>query len=148
VELEGRVAERAVSRAGLRLAGGRAYGCRRRYVGGDSFPAGHRRIWGSLLQAFRTARPAWLSGLVVAIILPSGAHAIEFVALRVGHDPHIRTSMVVSIVISIGSLLTNWGLMSQGLLVTGDGADTLRNDLRHLPSALATMFRLFRGATK
>jgi hypothetical protein len=97
-------------------------------------------FWGSLLQAFRGARPAWLAGLSVAIALPA-AHCLEFAALRAGHATHIKTGMIVSVVISIGSLLLNLGLMRRGLLVTGDGGETLGSDFRRIPGALAGMFR-------
>jgi hypothetical protein len=98
-------------------------------------------FWGSLLQAFRRARPAWLAGLWVAAVLPAAAHFLEFTALRAGRVTHIKTAMVVSIIISIGSLLINWGLMRRGLLVTGDGGEPLQSDLRRIPGALAAMFR-------
>jgi hypothetical protein len=104
-------------------------------------------FWGSLLQAFRRARPAWLAALSVAILLPGSAHVLEFLALRAGHATHILTAMIVSIVISIGSLLLNYGLMRRGLLVTGDDGESLASDLRRIPAALAGMFRsLLRSA--
>jgi len=98
-------------------------------------------FWGSLLQAFRGARPAWLAGLFVCIALPGTAHLLEFAALQAGHVSHIRTGMTVSIVISIGSLLINLGLMRRGLLITGGDAASLRSDLQRIPAALAAMFR-------
>ena len=101
-------------------------------------------FWGSLLQAFRAAQPAWLAGLFVALVLPAAAHALEFAVLRASHATHIRTGMTVSIVISIGSLVINWSLMRRGLLVTGEGSATLGADLRRVPSALAAIFRSVR----
>jgi hypothetical protein len=98
-------------------------------------------FWGSLLQAFRGAQPEWLAGLSVAIALPAAAHCLEFAALRAGHATHIKTGMIVSVVISIGSLLINLGLMRRGLLVTGGGCDSLQADLRRIPAALAGMLR-------
>jgi hypothetical protein len=98
-------------------------------------------FWGSLLQAFRGAQPAWLAGLSVAVALPAAAHVLEFAALRAGHVGHIKTGMVVSVIISIGSLVINLGLMRKGLLVTGDDAESLRSDFRRIPGALAGMFR-------
>jgi hypothetical protein len=97
-------------------------------------------FWGSLLQAFRGARPAWLAGLLAAVALPAAAHALEYLALRAGHAPHIGAGMVVSIAVSVGSLLLNWFLMREGLLITGAGADSLGCDLRRLPRLLAAFF--------
>jgi hypothetical protein len=96
-------------------------------------------FWGSLLQAFRNARPAWLAGLVAAVLLPGFAHVLEFLALKAGHATHVITAVVTSVVVSIGSLLINWYLMRRGMLITGDGSDTLRADFRRLPAALSAM---------
>lgn len=98
-------------------------------------------FWGSLLQRFRHARPAWLAGLSVAVALPAVAHSIEYAALRAGHATHILTGMIVSVVISIGSLLINLGLMRSGLLITGEDCDSLSSDLKRVPAELAAMCR-------
>ena len=77
----------------------------------------------------------------MAVALPASAHLLEFFALKAGHASHIKTGMIVSVVISIGSLLVNLGLMRRGLLITGDGAGSLGSDLRRLPGALGVMLR-------
>jgi len=92
-------------------------------------------FWGSLLQAFRAAQPAWLAGLCVALLLPGAAHSLEFLALKAGHASHIKAGMLVSIAISGVSLLLNWCLMRQGLMITGPGSGRLRDDFRQIPSA-------------
>jgi hypothetical protein len=97
-------------------------------------------FWGSLLQAFRGARPAWLAGLLAAVLLPAAAHSLEFLAFQAGHATHIGAGMVVSIAVSVGSLLLNWSLIRKGLLITGDGSDSLGADLRRLPRLLAAFF--------
>ncbi len=98
-------------------------------------------FWGSLLQAFRGAQPAWLASLSVAIALPAAAHGLEFAALSAGRATHVKTAMIVSVAISVGSLVVNLGLMRRGLLVTGAGGHSLGADLRRIPRALAGMFR-------
>jgi hypothetical protein len=97
-------------------------------------------FWGSLLQAFRVARPAWLAGLLAAVLLPAAAHILEYLALQAGHATHIGAGMVVSIAVSVGSLLLNWFLMRKGVLITGDGSGSLGADLRRLPRLLAAFF--------
>jgi hypothetical protein len=54
-------------------------------------------FWGSLLQAFRAVRPAWVASMTVAVALPAAAHALEFAALRAAAAEHIGTGMAVSI---------------------------------------------------
>jgi hypothetical protein len=98
-------------------------------------------FWGSLLQAYRGARPAWLAGFFAVLILPGGAHTLEYMALKTGGATHIGAGMFMSILVSVGSLLINWLLMRKGLLVTGEGAGTLAEDLRRLPAALAAIFK-------
>jgi hypothetical protein len=98
-------------------------------------------FWGSLLQAFRRARPAWLAGLAVGVALPVAAHCLEYAALRAGHASYIKTGMVVSVIISAGSLLVNLGLQRRGLILTGAEGAPLREDLRRLPAALAAILR-------
>jgi hypothetical protein len=98
-------------------------------------------FWGSLLQAFRGAQPPWLASFSVAVVLPAAALWLEYVALQAGHATHIKTGMIVSVIVSVGSLLLNLGLMRRGLLVTGEEGDSFCSDLRRLPSAIGSMFR-------
>jgi hypothetical protein len=98
-------------------------------------------FWGSLLQAFRNAKPVWLAALWVALVLPAAAHFLEFAALRAGHATHITTAMIVSVILSIGSLLVNFGLVRRGLLITGEDAAPLVWDLQRIPAALSGMLR-------
>ena len=98
--------------------------------------------WGSAMQALRRARPAWLAGLLVALVLPLVAHILEFALLKFGGATHIRSGMTVSVEFSAASLLVNFGLMRQGLLIVGEGAGSLTADFRRLPSALGLRRRL------
>jgi hypothetical protein len=99
-------------------------------------------FWGSLLQAFRAAQPAWLAGSCAAVILPASAHTLEFLALAAGNATHIKAGMIVSVVVSVFSLLLNWCLMRDGLMITGAGALRLSDDFRRLPGSL---YRIFGG---
>jgi len=98
-------------------------------------------FWGSLLQSFRNAEPAWLARLSVAVALPTLVHLIEYAAFRAGHVTHIRTGMIVSVAISISSLLVNLRFMRDGLLITGGDGESLATDLKRIPAALAAMLR-------
>ena len=93
--------------------------------------------WGSLMQAFRRARPVWLAGTLVAIVLPGSAHTLEYALLKMGRATHILSGMIVSVICTIGSALVNFGLMRRGFIITGEGAATLGADFRGLPAALA-----------
>jgi hypothetical protein len=93
-------------------------------------------FWGSLLQAFCAARPAWLAGLYLGVLLPAIALCLEFLALQAGGARHAGTITVTSIAFSLISLLVNWGLMRKGMLLTGRGTPSLVTDLRRVFAAL------------
>ena len=95
--------------------------------------------WGSLMQALRRARPAWMAGLLLALILPAGAHTLEYAALVFGGATHIRSAMTVSVLLSAGSLAVNYALMRRGLMLTVEGAPSLGSDFRGMPIALWTL---------
>jgi len=92
--------------------------------------------WGSLVQALRNARPAWLAGLVAAAVLPTAAQTMEFAALQLGGATHLKTAMVVSTIFNAGSAMVSFLLMRRGLLLTGAGTATLASDFRGIPRAL------------
>jgi hypothetical protein len=92
--------------------------------------------WGSMMQALRRARPAWLAGLLVAVVLPTWAHALEFALLKLGGATHIKSGMAVSVAFSVASLVANFSLMRRGLMLTGVGAASLGSDFRQLLEAL------------
>jgi hypothetical protein len=92
--------------------------------------------WGSVIQRFRKAEPAWLAGALVSVPLALASHALEYAVLRAGGATGVRTGMVVSVVISAGSLLLNLRLIRRGVLITGEGSESLLCDLRRIPGAL------------
>jgi hypothetical protein len=89
-----------------------------------------------MMQALRCAQPAWLAGLLVALVLPASAHTLEYFLLRIGAATHIASGMVVSILFSAASLIVNFTLMRRGLMLTGEGSASLGSDFRRLPRAL------------
>jgi hypothetical protein len=97
--------------------------------------------WGALLQAFRAAQPRWLATFSVTVALPLATHCLEFAVLRLGNASHIKTSMAVSVLLTIGSLCVNLALMRRGILLTGGEGGPLLSDFRRIPGALADMLR-------
>jgi hypothetical protein len=97
--------------------------------------------WGSIMQELRRARPAWLAGLLIAAVLPTSAHGLEFALFKLGGATHIKSGMIASIAFSMASLAVNYGLMRRGLMVTGEGGASLASDFRRFPAALADCAR-------
>ena len=60
--------------------------------GGISNRAGG--CWGSMMQELRYARPAWLAGLLVAVVLRASALLLEFGFLKLGGATHIASEGV------------------------------------------------------
>jgi hypothetical protein len=96
-------------------------------------------FWGSLLQAFSGARPAWLAGISLVVLLPGCTHCLEYLALRTGGAAHAGAVTVESVAVSVASLVVNWGLMRGGILLTGRGAVPLTADLRRIFRGLAPL---------
>ncbi len=94
-------------------------------------------FWGSLLQVFAEAQPAWLAGLFMVTFLPACAHGLEYFVLRAGGAAHAGALTVVSIIFSVLSILVNWVLMRRGILVTGRGAASFGTDLRRIFGGLS-----------
>jgi hypothetical protein len=92
-------------------------------------------FWGSLLQAFAGARPAWLGGLSMVVLLPGCAHGLEYLVLRMSGASHPGAITFVSIVFSVASLFVNWGLMRNGILLTGRRGSSLGTDVRRILGA-------------
>jgi hypothetical protein len=102
--------------------------------------------WGSLMQALRRVQPAWLAGFAAALALPAAVQALEYAALKLGGAGHLKTAMVTSTLFSAGSLAFNYSLMRRGLMVTGEGAESLASDFRRLPRVLGEWGRSVRRA--
>lgn len=96
-------------------------------------------FWGSMLQAFAGAQPAWLAGVSMVALLPGCAHGLEYLILRAGGAAHAGVVTFTSVAFSILSVLVNWGLMRKGILVTGRGAQSLSADLRRIFGATRTI---------
>lgn len=72
-------------------------------------------FWGSLMQAFVAAQPAWLAGLCMIVLLPGCAHGLEYLVLRAGGAPHAGGITFISVVFSALSFAINWALMRRGI---------------------------------
>jgi hypothetical protein len=97
--------------------------------------------WGSMMQAMRRARPAWLAGTLVAVVLPTSAHTLEYALLKVGGAPNIKSGMTVSVFFSAVSLVVNYAMMRRGMMLTGAGAASLGSDLRSFAVWVRNGFR-------
>ena len=93
---------------------------------------------GSLVQAFHNAAPVWLATLCVMIMLPAFSHMIEFTLHTLNGDVNKGKAIIISISFSIVSAIFNlFAMRRDALLVKDDRAQSLGQDLVHLPKIVA-----------
>lgn len=98
-------------------------------------------FYGSLTQAFRNAEPAWTGIVAVMILLPLTSHSLEFAVHFMRGTPHLRTSIISSVIFTMFSTAFNWFAMRRGALVVGNVQTSLRSDLTRVPALLVDFMR-------
>jgi hypothetical protein len=98
-------------------------------------------FYGSLTQAFRGAEPAWTGVVAVMILLPFVSHSLEFAIHFLRGTPHLRASIISSVVFTMFSTAFNWFAMRRGALVVGKGESSLASDLARVPALLLEFFK-------
>ena len=93
-------------------------------------------FYGSLTQAFRNAEPAWTGVAAVMILLPLTSHSLEFAIHLLRGTPHLRTSIISSVIFTIFSTAFNWFAMRRGALTVGEEESCLSRDLSRTPALL------------
>ena len=93
-------------------------------------------FYGSLTQAFRNAEPAWTGVAAVMILLPLTSHSLEFAVHLLRGTPHLRTSIISSVIFTIFSTAFNWFAMRRGALTVGEEEGCLSRDLSRTPALL------------
>jgi hypothetical protein len=90
--------------------------------------------FGSLVQAFHRATPAWLATLCVMFMLPGLAHIIEFTLHTLNGDQSKVSAIIVSISFSIISAVFNLFAMRRGaMLVKDEKQQSLWQDFKSFP---------------
>jgi hypothetical protein len=90
-------------------------------------------FYGSLIQAFRNAEPAWTASLTVLILLPLVPHSLEFGIHLARGTPKLAPSMIASVAFTEISTLFNLYAMRRGALVVGSEASSMAADMRRIP---------------
>lgn len=90
-------------------------------------------IIGALTEAFRSAQPAWLATLTVSLLLPALAHLVEFAVHTLTGTADVRRSIIASLSVTLLSILFNYYVMRQGVLVVSGERQSLWKDLQQMP---------------
>jgi hypothetical protein len=94
-----------------------------------------------LTQAFRNAESAWAGVTAVMILLPLLSHSLEFAVHFLRGTPHLRTSIISSVVFTMFSTAFNWFAMRRGALMVGEEQTSLASDLARVPALLVEFFK-------
>lgn len=96
-------------------------------------------FFGTLTQALRFARPAWLADLLLAGIFPLVFQVGDFFFHAALGTQVFRIVMIASAVFTVFSSLFNLYIMRRGTLLVGDEGKPFSQDLSSLPR-LALLF--------
>jgi len=77
-------------------------------------------LFGTITQRIRNARPAWLTGLAVWLILPSLMLTVQFFVHRAFGTPRLLVSMIASFCFAALGTGFTWFAMRRGALLVGD----------------------------
>lgn len=98
-------------------------------------------FYGALTQAFRKSEPRWAATLMVLVGVPGVSHLIEFAVHWLRGTPNLRTSILASLLFTLISTSFNLHAMRRGVLVVGNGGQSLEADMRSLPVTIWTFIR-------
>ncbi len=100
-------------------------------------------FYGALTARFRHVRPAWAATATAGLLLPLLSHSVELLVHWQRGTDALAASIVASVAFTVLSTAVNLHLMRHGVLIVGDGSQSLRDDLRTLP----LLARRFIGGT-
>jgi hypothetical protein len=93
-------------------------------------------IYAAITQGLTSAEPRWAALFVIAALVPTFGHVVEFVVHWLVGTPELRTSVVASMAFSGASALFNLFSMRRGVFLVGAAARPLREDMKQLPALL------------
>jgi hypothetical protein len=89
--------------------------------------------YGAFVEKLRNARPLWVSGLLILLVLPAILFWFDYLLHWYTGMPNLRGGMVSAAVLSMLSSLFNWYLMSHGSLLVGSQRRSFGYDLKRMP---------------
>jgi len=90
-------------------------------------------LYGAVVQSLKDAEPQWLTGIVLAFVIPLFFQGFEYLLHWFRGTPHLRIAEIVSVIISGISALFNWYAMRRGTLLVGGEGGSFGRDLGRLP---------------
>ena len=104
------------------------------------FCAASAGFYGAIVQSLMDAEPEWLTGVLLAAIVPLIFQVFEYLLHWFRGTPHLRIAEIVSVFVSGISALFNWYAMRRGTLLVGGKGGSFGGDLKRLPRLLFNFF--------
>jgi len=98
-------------------------------------------FYGALTQSFRHVEPRWQGQLAALLIVPAVCHTLEFLVHWLRGTPELAASLGASMAFTALSTAFHLFAMQRGVLIVGEGRQTLWQDLRALPGVVAAFVR-------
>jgi ABC-type amino acid transport system permease subunit len=95
-------------------------------------------FYGSIMQAFRRAEPAWAAAVTTLLLLPVCNHTLEWLVHWFRGTPKLAQSIVASVTFTVLSTLFNLYIMRKGVLVVGQDSGSLWDDMKLMPGLVAS----------
>jgi hypothetical protein len=93
-------------------------------------------VLAAVAQAFARVEPPWAGAVAATAVLPAVAHAAEYAVHAAAGTPALAASIVGSLAMSIVATLFSLYAARRGVMVVGDAAQPLGDDLRKLPALI------------
>jgi hypothetical protein len=90
-------------------------------------------FYGALTRYFSQIEPEWQAATAAMILLPASSHSLEFLVHWLRGTPHLRASIISSVVFTALSTLFHAYAMRRGILLTGRNSPSLWEDVRAFP---------------
>jgi hypothetical protein len=93
-------------------------------------------FYGAITQVLGEAEPEWQGAVAAMVLLPLSSHTLEFAVHYLRHTPHLRASIVSSMIFTVISTLFNFYAMRRGTMTVGKGCPTIGEDMRAMPRVI------------
>jgi hypothetical protein len=95
----------------------------------------------ALNQAFRHARPLWVTSAVSMLVIPAVGESIEFIMHSARGTQRLGATITVSLILTAMSTLFEMFAMRRGVLVVGQNSGSLLQDLKMIPELMLSFGR-------
>jgi hypothetical protein len=99
----------------------------------SAFCAATAGFYGTFVQLVRNARPKWVTGLLITVLMPLAFQVLEYGMHWLRGTPHLQAAEITSVVTSALSALFNWYAMRRGALLVGSEGGDFSKDLAQVP---------------